>query len=301
MNHEEYKRLARFFLYELDQEALDKLRKDPGFDRLLPVDLEAARVEFARLFTSNVYPYSSVFLELAPELNGESTWRVEECYARAEFVPAREWLLGAPDALGAEVMFLAWLLKRGEASTAEDFLADHLLRWGPVCCLAIERNAHLEIYRMAARLTRERLLLDAEGIETITDHEARTEDEDHHEMDLRSLVEYLLSPARSGVFMSRQDIHNIGSEVGIPAGIGERRVMLANLMRGAGMQDRISETLRALQVGVGWWQERYEAWVVDYPRSSFLWRRWLDLAKRSNRLLAIMQASVEEAASLQRG
>lgn len=301
MNHEEYKRLARFFLYELDQDALDMLQKDPGFDRCLPQDLEEARVEFARLFTSNVYPYSSVFLELAPELNGESTWHVEEFYARAKFVPAREWLLGAPDALGAEVMFLAWLLERGEASTTEEFLADHLLKWGPVCCLAIERNAHLEIYRMAAQLTRERLLLDAETIEAIKDHEATTDDEDHHEMDLRSLVEYLHSPARSGVFISRQDIHNIGSEIGIPAGIGDRRVMLANLMRGAGMQDRISETLRALQVGVGWWQERYEAWVLDYPRSSILWRRWLDLAKRSNWLIAVMQVTVEEAASLQWG
>jgi TorA maturation chaperone TorD len=289
MTHQDYSHLARLFLQELDAPARDALEGNIWFSLILPADLQDARVEFTRLFTMSVYAYASVFLGATPELNGESAAHVERFYGHVGFELSRGWMLGAPDALGAELACLAWLLERGDTANAAEFLSEHLLTWAPVCCFAVERNAQMEIYRKLGRLSRDLLMADGEGLEHIITPLDDWSDPEPEEKDLHWVVDHMLAPARCGIFLSKQDLQEIGQRMGMPVGFGDRGLMLMNLLRGAGLHERIIETLGALQITVGAWKKSYSNWALEYPRQSLLWRLWLERTERTEEMLIEMQ------------
>jgi putative dimethyl sulfoxide reductase chaperone len=289
VTHSDYGRLAGLFLQELDVPALEALAVDSRFASSLPADLQDARVEFTRLFAMSVYAYSSVFLGPTPELNGESTAEVEAFYRRVGFETPSEWMLGAADALGAELACCAMLIERGMGAQAEEFLCGHLLSWAPICCLAVERNAHLPIYRKLGAVTRESLMQDAEGLCRLVVPRPNRREEESEERDLHWVVDRMIAPARCGIFLSRQDLYAIGQRVEVPVGFGDRQLMLASLLRGSGSNERVKETLGELQNIVGDWERSYTGWKENYPRAAALWEPWLRRAETTSVLLAEMQ------------
>jgi hypothetical protein len=66
---------------------------------------------------------------------------------------------------------------------------------------------------------------------------------------------------------------------------------LASLLRSAGSQERVPETLKALQNSVRQWSTRYAGWMVEYPRSAALWRMWLARAEATDAMLTEMRAA----------
>ncbi len=285
----DYNLLARLFLLELDQATREEVRSDTRFCAVLPEDLQAARVEFARLFTLSVYPYASVFLDDTPELNTESTAYVEQFYAQARFGLRPEWMVGAPDALGAELMCAAWLMERGEPDRAREVLREFVLPWAPVACLAIERNARLELYRTLAQVTREFLLEESEQLDRVSWRTPELFAFEPQEQDLHQVSEFLITPARCGVFLSKDDLGRIAADLKLPSGFGERGLMIASLLKSAGMQDCIPQTLGALQGVVAEWVTIYAAWACAYPRSSGLWLAWQKRAEMATELLGEMR------------
>lgn len=294
MSFDDCRRLARLFLVELDGPTRDTLAKDDRFRSSLPSNLQDARVEFARLFTLSVYPYASVFLEDEPVLHGESTANVERWYERVGFELEREWVVAAPDALGAEMACLGWLHERGDETVALEFLRDFILPWAPVCCLALERAAQLPLYRTLAQVTRAALLGEGERLHRVERLGQEWTEPGLEERDLHWVIDYIVSPARSGIFLGKEDLSEIAAQVDVPISFGDRRLMLASLLRGAGFQGRIPEALKSLQALVHNWTGQYAAWKVHYPHSAGLWRRWLARTEETQRLLGEMHQDAEQ-------
>ena len=104
-----------------------------------------------------VPPYASLFLDDSAMLNAAPAELAAETYARHGFAIRPEWRAGPSDHLGLELLFLASLIERG-SSDARAFLADQVLSWAPVCCLAVERLPRAPLYAALARLTRQTML-----------------------------------------------------------------------------------------------------------------------------------------------
>lgn len=150
--------LADAWLLEPDAALLNRLAPLPPLSEAVrDADLEGLAVSYAETFLQLVPPYASLFLSDDGMLNADPSENVLRLYSRSGFALLTEWRAGAPDHLGVELHFLAWLLARDPAR-ASAFLHTHLLTWAPVCCLAVERSAIEPLYSSLARLTLDVLL-----------------------------------------------------------------------------------------------------------------------------------------------
>lgn len=295
MKYLELHQFARLFLMEPDEDALKALRADPRNGDALPDNLQDARVEFTRLFTMSVYPYASIFLDYPAALDGDSTARAEQFYERTGFQVRDEWMLGASDALGAELECLAYLLEQGNEPLGQEFLNDHLLTWAPVCCSAIERNANSDLYRILARSTRDLLFEMADQSPKPIKWDLWQPGLDPEDLDLYSVLDYLTTPSRCGLFISKQEVLAIGQQLEIPIGFGDRGLMMSSLLKGAGAEDRVVEVLNEFRQFVGMWNEYYEDWIERHPFGAAMWGHWLERSRATGALLEEMQSAAREA------
>ena len=68
---------------------------------------------------------------------------------------------------------------------------------------------------------------------------------------LHELAEFLVTPARSGIFLTRSRIRSLAGEMGLRAGVQNRARMLENLFREAGSDGRVQELLGSNRRGGG--------------------------------------------------
>lgn len=179
-----YHLVGQTYLRELDLERLRQLAAFPAVGEVLPPPgrwpalLEELRSEWVYLFVGNLPPYESVYVDAPSALNTDATDTVVRRYRSLGFLPTSLQGAAAPDHIGLEMEMVAHLAgleaaawEAGESARAFDlvraqeaFLREHLLRWAPVFCLAVERAAASPLYRRIARMTREFLLADHQGL-----------------------------------------------------------------------------------------------------------------------------------------
>lgn len=167
-----YRLYSHLFACEMELEELAFLRQSP--ETLVRVTrpaekdqeswLKDLRVEYARLFLLNVYPFESIYASSELMLNTEETEQVREFYLANGFKllqakgPVGRLL---PDHLAAELYFMEFVAKRQAQALSEgnlkeafflvnsqsDFLREHLLSWLPVFALAVISNSREDFYR----------------------------------------------------------------------------------------------------------------------------------------------------------
>jgi len=135
--------------------------------------IEDLAVEYARLFLGpgkHISPHESVHLreeEGGGLLCGKATVRVKEFIESSGFEYKSDYS-GMPDHISVELEFMQDLAKR-EARAWEDkdnvgalywlktewkFIEEHLLRWVPLFCDKVMKDAELSFYREITRLTK---------------------------------------------------------------------------------------------------------------------------------------------------
>ncbi|PRQ02558.1 Nitrate reductase delta subunit [Enhygromyxa salina] len=234
-----YAVLARALLRGVDARMLAQLRE---LDWVGPGDgLEQLATQLHATFELGVFPYAGVFLDPDAQA-GACADRVRGFYARAGFSPRPVNAELAPDHLGVELAFMAFVSRAhadGRLGPSSPLLAEFLdacvLAYLPSLVIAARElgegawptmlNELLELVaaqratlpgpRAAPSLCPAQALLD----------DART--------GLREIAAYLLTPARSGVFLTRADIAALARSRGLARGFGSRLTMLDNLLRGA--------------------------------------------------------------------
>lgn len=150
--------LATTWLLEPDAGHLERLAALPPLARAATATTpENAAVDYTRIMLRAVPPYASLFLSEDAMLNGPHAENAQRLYRQMGFTIPAEWRAGPADHLGLELHFLAHLLER-DIPTWPGFLAEYLLPWAPVCCLAVERVEDSTLYPPVARLTCETLL-----------------------------------------------------------------------------------------------------------------------------------------------
>ncbi len=91
---------------------------------------------------------------------------------------------------------------------------------------------------------------------------------------LHELSAFLVTPARSGIFLTRSRIRALALEMGLRAGVQNRARMLENLFREAGSDGRVQELLGRIDDIAGENLARYRAWAKACPPSKSAWRDW---------------------------
>lgn len=186
-----------------------------------------------------------------------------------------------------------------------DFLTD-LRTWAPVCCLAAERDpsAH-PFYRALAQLTRETLLSGelriASGETEIANFypepaEGRNSPfairNSQFAIRLRDIVRFLLTPARSGMFLSRARLGQLAKELGMRLPFGSRfevaEWLFACAAR-AGEGQQLSTLLQKLPVEANEWAAAYRGWALRYPAWQPAAARWLERIAQTRDMLREME------------
>lgn len=273
---------SQLFLRGLQDELLVYVQAIPELATALPAVHQAdeAAAEHHHLFGFNVFPYESVFLDPESLLGGRVTEQVLESYRRAGFAPGTLAHRGDnADHVGVELALLSFLCG-AEAQAWQDglldralrmrglqrrFLDEHLLRWLPGLAQAIrQQSSETTFYTALADLLSAFVLAHRIDLEdgvagnslpfVLPAPPALLDDQG---TGLKEIARYLVTPAYSGLYLSRDDIGRLGRAQRLPRGFGERRTLLTNLLQAAATYHSLPAVFEQLQRLVARWQDAY--------------------------------------------
>lgn len=120
----------------------------------LPREIKA---DFANLFLRpdlHVSPHESLYnfpLGEKPRLWGPATEEVRSFYRSAGLMIDEESEV-IPDHLGAELIFMSYLIENGLVEQQKRFMEEHLFRWAPEYCEEVGKHAATRFYAQIADL-----------------------------------------------------------------------------------------------------------------------------------------------------
>lgn len=258
-----YAMLAKLLVVGLDADMLAQLRALDGWlldtleplEPLGPLDLDELAAQHHACFHLDLFAYAGVFLDRSAVAGARSDM-VASSFEQAGFRPRLDQLTA--DHLGVMLGFLSFVSAAiGEAHedhrlpvaaqlerlTAE-FLDACVLSWLPALIAASDSdparprsfwpNVLRETLEFAAA---HRLTLRDRFPDTTTPTpellDASPDLLDDPRTGLRRIAEHLLTPADSGMFLTRADIARLGRERALPRGFGSRLLMFDNLLHSA--------------------------------------------------------------------
>jgi TorA maturation chaperone TorD len=273
-----YRLLGELALHGPVQALLPMIQAIPELAAALPDDHpDELAADHYQIFGLEIHSFESAFLEPQRILGGSVTESVLAAYLQADFSPPSDAEAG--DHLGWELHFLSNLCEReARAAIRRDtiqtsrlrnwqyhFLGEHLLRWLPGLLQAVRRQpapfytALLELALALAVAHYEGLTAWAvEPLRPFTLPEAPVLLADQG-TGLRDIAGYLLTPAYSGVYISRLDIRRLAKEQSLPRGFGDRQHMLTSLLRNAAEYEQMPALADRISAYVKDWGSGLEA------------------------------------------
>ena len=236
--------------------------------------------EHTDLFLFQLYPFASVYLGAEGRLGGDARDRVAGFWRALGEAPPDE-----PDHLTVMLAFYAQLRQQETEQAAPGgehwrracraFLWEHLLSWLPVYLEALERLAPRH-YRRWSSVLRDALAAEAERLgrqRRLSAHLRQMPSlADPRQDGAPAFLEALLSPARSGVILVRDDLVRAGRELSLGVRAGERAFALKALLsqdaaatlgwlarEGRTRAARYRESAALLGPALDYWVEKAEA------------------------------------------
>jgi TorA maturation chaperone TorD len=257
-----------------------------------------------QLFGLNVFPFESVFLDAEGRMGGPSTQVVTDFYRISGFPNNRHG--ESPDHIGLELAFLAFLCA-AEADAWEDerllsarrlrriqyrFLDEHLLRWLPGFLQAVRRQGFpffSELTELAFELACEHYYdIGTEMVvrgEPFRLHPLPDLLADH-KTGFKEISSYLLTPAYSGLYLSRDEITRLAQAVALPRGFGDRGQMLHNLFLAAVDYGCLPDVLDRLSALNAEWVDYYRNISEQGEIPSQIAEVWLERLERTAQIIA---------------
>jgi hypothetical protein len=116
---------------------------------------------------------------------------------------------------------------------------------------------------------------------------------DPDELPLRAVIRRLLTPARAGLFLGRDDLARLGTSLGFPLPALDRRIMLEHLFHAAAPAGLLPRLLELLAAEADDWIATYAGWERDYPHTATIWAEWRGRAMALRTDLEEMRALAE--------
>ncbi len=270
----------------------------------LPFDADDAAASHHELFQFNVFAHESFFLSEDGLVGGEKTAVVNQRYFKFGYKPDSSD--SQTDQLGQELACLAFLVSQEADAWEADlplvanqrrtqqqqFLQTHLLTWAPACLLAIQNQTN-PFFAELAQLT-QALLLEHFATAVSTPPNFLPPAQNilaNDKTGFKEIVRFLLLPAFSGIYLSRDDIGQLGRQFELPRGFGSREMMLLNLLRTAVQYDALPPLLTTLQKSCRDWQNKYQQLSDAHPQAAPLIGPWQERAEATENMVAELMAS----------
>jgi TorA maturation chaperone TorD len=305
-----YLLLSRLFAHGLTEEDLEAVRRIDALSNHIPepFDPDAAAADHQHIFGFNIFAFESVFLDPSGQLGGAVENSTIRDYQRAGFEVNPT--AGAADHIAHQLEYLGFLSRTETRAQEEDrqtqvaqtrkyrraFLDTHLLRWLPPLVLAV-RNQNHPFYTSLVEVAMETITNDwmtqdepAESTFTLPEPPDLLGNEG---TGLKEIAVYLLTPAYSGIYLSRDDIGRLARDQSVPRGFGERRQMLTNLMRAVAVYGETELVLSSLQLLVENWVESFremEARSESVPTTV----TWIKRAVETTTIIARMRSRLSD-------
>lgn len=242
-----YRLFARLFRREVTPDLEPLLREIPDLGNALPdpFDADQAGAEHHRLFALQVPPYAGVFLDAEGRIGGPPAARMRDLYGRAGL---------ELDERSEEADHVAHLLDllaelEGRPALAGEALDLAALPWLAWLVEALER--HGDAFHVAlAGLTLDLALDHRRTLKRLPTASAPVPLEDplaDETAGLRRIAEYLVTPARSGLYLARDDVRRLAAGVQLPSGFGGRAESLETLLRTAAELGGFAELIEGLE------------------------------------------------------
>ncbi|MEZ4337711.1 MAG: molecular chaperone TorD family protein [Sandaracinaceae bacterium] len=268
-------------------------------------DDEALAVELERATGWAAPPFEGAYLAADATIGGASTDALWSLFSSAGYRPD----LRRADAehLATTLRCLAFL-SGAEADAVRDahggaiertralsrrLLDEHALRWVPVWAAGV-RRVGLAFPAALATAVEDLLLAHRSTLPDAVPGFALPPlelDPADPETDLRAVATALVTPARSGLVVTRADLERLGRGVSVPRGFGERAQVTLNLLRSAARFE-VFETLLEHLVGE---LEAQRAGLEDprYAQIRSLVEPWRRRAAEMQGVLRAMRAATE--------
>jgi hypothetical protein len=107
-----------------------------------------------------------------------------------------------------------------------------------------------------------------------------------------ALARAFMTPAKSGVYLTRNELIVLARLTEASLRINERPRMLVDILRSAQTADELSAMLERLIEFTQAQSHEYRALVEAYPASDATWRPWIDRAERTVLMLRDVQRDV---------
>jgi TorA maturation chaperone TorD len=283
----------------------------PGLNAAGGADFDSLAADHYALFGLNVFPYESIFLDVESNLGGPVAGEVMAFYQQAGFQVFQSG--ENPDHIRLELGLLAFL-SSAEAEAWGDgleavalrlrelqrrFLDVHLLPWLPGLTQAI-RQQGAAFYTALADLTlelagehRAGLAGGASAASPGFELPPAPDVLANEKTGLKEIASFLLSPAYSGMYLSREDISRLASRLGVPRGFGSREQMLTNLLRTAADYEGLPPLVEGLYSLAEDWTGFYKALSGDLRSLAPFAAPWLERLHGTRALLTTLSAQVK--------
>ena len=288
-----YSFFARAFHHPPDTDFLSLAREFSELEDFLDQDLNE---RYSWLFEFNVYPYASVFLDPSGMLNSDWSGFVGGVYEALGLELSLSAGLAAGDHLAAQLEALAVLCEHAETSDellkakAEHgqrvLMFEHILPWLASFSFAVRRidkGFYGKLTALCLDLTLEH------GRELLTETSApefqfatttqafeyqQPGDFKKKASEARGKLQSLITPAHSGLFLSREDITQLGRKLGLPVRFAERPFMLENLVSSAADAEMLDQLFSQWQVLLEQEQKAFETLASEHPEIANIWDAW---------------------------
>lgn len=192
---EVYHFLSRLYLFEVDAEFFEKLKKlvfpencknedmAAGYGQMglwigghngSREDLDILAVDYARVFLAAgiaagqaAFPYASVYAGAKHLVMQEAAGQMSALYAKKGLEPDPGMFKVPPDHVGLELEYMALLCREGNALEQESFFNTHLKAWVPAFCGEVMKYSETGFYKGLGRLTKGFMAMEEELLQSL--------------------------------------------------------------------------------------------------------------------------------------
>ncbi len=107
------------------------------------------------------------------------------------------------------------------------------------------------------------------------------------------ILKVLTVPAKSGIYLSRFDIRNIGLSLGVDITVRERKEMLKDLFYYSKQLNKMKEFLDLLIQYVNSKIEEYRELQEAFPKTRDIIQTWIDKAEKLNKFIENLKKEVD--------
>jgi Nitrate reductase delta subunit len=278
----------------LTHPAGERMRRLREFQDVLPSDPDdKLEVRHETLFGFNVFPLGSVFLDDQQYRQNQTLDFLLKIRKEADLSSH-----DASEPFDHISTALSFLASCDDEVLLSRFIDSYLLGWLPILECAI--RAHDDVFYSRLSLLTLMLICDMRKSVSISavppvllpERESCILDDENN--GIREIAEFLVTPARCGIFLSRRSIRQLGNETKIVSGFGRRSSMMLHVLESAAMYGEFShlvnEIRRYVSVQKSSWEEFGESCVGTAPDWA---KRWLSVLEGTEETLGGLKEALE--------